>query len=384
METVSRVAFVSHFLLMFGYKLFSFFFPLYLVKLGLSLPAVGYTYLLIYLPIALFAPVVGALNSKTRPIHFMLLGIAGYAAYSLVMMAAHPPAVFYVMQVVLGLSAACFFVSVRSLLARAELPHLDRTFGYFYAAPNAAEVLAPAVGAAVIFFFGFPGVFLVSLAVHLANILYVTLQRRVVQIVRQAAPPLPSREAYREFGKKVLGHAWPLLLPSFVVLVVGGIYQPFFVLFLEHLGWSQNMILLYGAVFSALFVPISWVVARYALQQRSSRNVYGGSLLYAAGSFVFGILSHRLEFVGILTLAALRGAGALSANSGRSAFLSRSSKTSEPAAVIDTMLSPLGTAFGALAGGYLLTQVDFGSLFTQAGALVAAVVSLSLLFKRSQ
>jgi hypothetical protein len=36
---------VSHFLLMFGYKLFSLYFPLFLIAHGLSLPQVGYTYL---------------------------------------------------------------------------------------------------------------------------------------------------------------------------------------------------------------------------------------------------------------------------------------------------------------------------------------------------
>src|SRR5687768_2904002 len=116
MESITRVATTSHFLLMFGYKLFSFFFPLYLAQQGFSLPEVGYTYLLIYLPLALASPVAGYLGYRVRPANLAALGIAGYGAYALAMWTAPSPAVFYLMQVVLGLSAALFFASMRSLL----------------------------------------------------------------------------------------------------------------------------------------------------------------------------------------------------------------------------------------------------------------------------
>ena len=61
-EKLTKDATFTHFFLMFGYKLFSFYFPLFLVARGLSLPEVGYTYLLIYLPLAFFAPLAGFLN----------------------------------------------------------------------------------------------------------------------------------------------------------------------------------------------------------------------------------------------------------------------------------------------------------------------------------
>jgi len=51
-EKITRDVTISHFSLMFGYKLFSLYFPLFLVARGFSLPEVGYTYLLIYLPLA--------------------------------------------------------------------------------------------------------------------------------------------------------------------------------------------------------------------------------------------------------------------------------------------------------------------------------------------
>ena len=82
-EKITSDATVSHFFLMFGYKLFSLYFPLFLVARGMSLPEVGYTYLLIYLPIAFFAPIVGFFNHKINPAILAGLGIAGYALYSL-------------------------------------------------------------------------------------------------------------------------------------------------------------------------------------------------------------------------------------------------------------------------------------------------------------
>jgi len=41
-EKITRDTTISHFFLMFGYKLFSLYFPLFLVARGFSLPEVGY------------------------------------------------------------------------------------------------------------------------------------------------------------------------------------------------------------------------------------------------------------------------------------------------------------------------------------------------------
>ena len=66
-EKITRDATISHFFLMFGYKLFSIYFPLFLVAKNFSISQVGYTHFLIYLPIALFAPIIGFLNHKINP-----------------------------------------------------------------------------------------------------------------------------------------------------------------------------------------------------------------------------------------------------------------------------------------------------------------------------
>lgn len=384
MEPITRLATTSHFFLMIGYKMFSFFFPLYLVQQGFSLPQVGYVYFLIYLSVALFAPIAGWINSKIHPFILTLLGIAGYGAYSLVMLLQPSQMIFYLMQIALGVSAACFFVSLRTLLISANVTQPDRAFGYFYAVPNVAEALAPALGAVLIFFFDFKGVFIASLILHLANIFYIVLQHPVASPVRADSRPVPTLKAYVQFSRVVIRPTiFPVLLTSFSVLLIGGIYHPFFIIFLEHLGWSRNMILIYGAVFSALFVPVSYLIIRYALGSHSRRNVYGGSFMFALGSVVFGVLANRLDFIGVLALALVRGAGALVTNSGRSGHLSRAfPKLYEPAGVVDTMFSPLATALGTLTGGFLLHYLDFGSLFTQAGVLMAAITFLALFLNK--
>ena len=74
-EKVTRDATLTHFFLLFGYKTFSLYFPLYLVSRNFSLAEVGYTYLLIYLPIVLFSPLVGFLLYKINPALLASLGI---------------------------------------------------------------------------------------------------------------------------------------------------------------------------------------------------------------------------------------------------------------------------------------------------------------------
>ena len=145
-ERITRDATISHFFLMFGYKVFSLYFPLFLVARGMKLPEVGYTYLLIYLPIALSAPFIGFLNHKINPAILATLGILGYGLYALGMILIINPVLFYFWQVLLGISAALFFVSARAILISSPIESYDRAFGWFYSAPFYAEAMAPAVG----------------------------------------------------------------------------------------------------------------------------------------------------------------------------------------------------------------------------------------------
>ena len=171
-EKITFDASLSHFLLMFGYKLFSLYFPLFLVAQGLSLPQVGYTYLLIYLPIAVFSPIIGFFNHRINPLALAGIGISGYGLYALSMILIPPvelPLLFFAFQIFLGISAALFFVSMRGILMAARLENHNRAFAWFYSSPIYADVIAPAVGALIIWQFGFLGVFSLSLAIQFLN-----------------------------------------------------------------------------------------------------------------------------------------------------------------------------------------------------------------------
>ena len=68
-ETTLKVSFVCFFL-MTGYKLFSLYYPLFLAKKGFSLPEVGWNFFLIYLPIAIFQPLVAFFFTQNKTIEF--------------------------------------------------------------------------------------------------------------------------------------------------------------------------------------------------------------------------------------------------------------------------------------------------------------------------
>ena len=151
-----------HFLLMFGYKLFSAYFPLFLAAEGLSLPQIGYSYLLVYLPIALCAPLAGFFSRKTGPAPMMILGIFGYSAYALAMVFGAQAAYFYYWQVALGVSASLFFTSCRILLMAYPLRNIEHGFSWFYNAPIWADAIAPIIGGFLIWRSGFTTVFSLS------------------------------------------------------------------------------------------------------------------------------------------------------------------------------------------------------------------------------
>src|SRR3989344_5099939 len=119
LEKVTKDSTISHFLLMLGYKLFSFYFPLFLLEKGLSLPSVGFIYLLIYLPITVFSPLIGAISRKINPFFLIISGILGYGLYSLGMLFLPLSLFFYVLQVILGISASLFLVGNRIILISA-------------------------------------------------------------------------------------------------------------------------------------------------------------------------------------------------------------------------------------------------------------------------
>ncbi len=388
-EKITKDATIVHFFLLFGYKTFSLYFPLFLVARGLSLPEVGYSFLLIYLPLSLFSPIAGFLNHKVNPAILSSLGIFGYALYALGMILIQNQVLFYFWQVLLGISAALFFVSMRSILMGFSLENSDRSFGWFYSAPFYADAIAPAVGAFFVWQFDFVGVFILSLILHLFTAVFCFIK------LRKPAAPLTdenfglddSQDNYHKvFQILKRKNILPFLLISFSVLLLGGFYRAFFVLFLkDQLVWSQNLILIFASVSSALFVPLSLFLIKRLEKTDSKTNVFQGGLVDGLFSIIFGVALGFLNFISVLVIDLIRSAGSLICNSSRSGLVSRRLKTEpEEASAIDTIFAPLGVALGALVSGLLIGFLGYRLLFIFGGIFVVFVVFLAKAVVKSQ
>ncbi len=390
-ERITGAATVSHFLLMFGYKLFSLFFPLFLFVRGFSLPEVGYVYLLIYLPIAVFSPIVGFLNHKINPAILADLGILGYAFYSLSMIVIQNQLVFYLCQILLGISAALFFVSMRAVLMGSHLQNFDRSFGWFYSSPFYADAFAPVVGALFIWKFDFVGVFVLSLTFHIFNAIFcfLYLRKPALALVDDGFELkrviLNYKKAFAKIKEKSI---LPFILISFSILFLAGFYRAFFVLFLKDIGWSQNQILGFGSLLSVAFLPISILVIKKLESKKSKEHIIKGGLVFGLFTVLFGVLGFCFKFLFLFKafyLTALiifliimaKSVGAFLANSSRSGLVSQELRQyPEEAGAIDTIFSPLGAAFGSLIAGLIVGFLGFSNLFILGGIFVLLIVSL--------
>jgi len=382
-EKITRDATVVHLFLMFGYKTFSLYFPLFLVVRGLSLPEVGYSYLLIYLPLSLFAPIAGHLNHRINPAVLSGLGILGYAVYALGMILIIPQTdlgifAFYSWQVLLGISASLFFVSIRSILMGYPLENSDRSFCWFYSAPFYADAVAPIVGAFFIWQFGFVGVFALSLIIHLSTSVFcfIKLRKPAKPLVDDGFSLEDSKNNYKKiFPSLKRKTVLPVLLISFSVLLLAGFYRAFFVLFLkDQLAWSQELILIFISVFSVLLLPLSLLLIKHLEKANSGRNVFQGGLVAGFFSVILGLAAPFLSFLSVLFINLARSAGSLISNSGRSGLISRNFRTEpEEASAIDTIFSPLGVAVGAFVSGLIIGFSGYQSLFILGGIFVILV-----------
>jgi len=377
-EKITRDLSFSHFLLLFGYKTFSLYFPLFLVAKGFSLPEVGYTYLLIYLPLAIFSPVVGYLNHKINPAILGTLGILGYSLYSLGMILISNPFLFYFWQIILGISAALFFVSSRAILIGLEIKNYNPAFGWFYSAPFYSNAIAPAFGAFFIWKFDFLGIFIFSLILEFICAIFYLLK------FKKIAKNLPdegfSLENLKTNYQKVLNKIkekeilFPILI-SFSLLLLGGFYRAFFVLFLkENLNWSQNLILIFISTFSFFFLPLSLFLIKRLEKFGSQKNIFQGGLISGFSSIFLGIFVPILNFFSLFLINLMRSAGSLICNSGRSGLISQKLKEEpEEASTLDTIFSPLAGSLGALISGFLIGIFGYQLLFIFGGFFVVLV-----------
>jgi len=383
-EKITRDATISHFFLMFGYKLFSLYFPLFLVAKNFSILQVGYTNFLIYLPIVIFAPLIGFLNHKINPAISASIGILGYGIYSLGMILFPNLFIFYLFQVILGISAALFFVSSRAILMGSKLENPDWAFAWFYSAPSYTDAIAPAVGAFFIWKFDFFGVFILSVIIQIftATFCFSQLRKRNVQLT-DSVKIKESGQNYLKVLKTVKGkNILPFVLTSFLVLILAGFNNAFFVLFLRNLGWSQNQILIFNSILSLVFLPISIWVIRQVAKLKSEMNISRGSQITGIFSVILGGFVSILNFYSLFLIMIGKYIGGLMTGSGRSGLLTTKLREyPEESAAIDTIFSPLATALGALIGGFLISILGYSLIFIFGGIFIFLVGTLGKLQK---
>ncbi len=372
-EKITRDATIIHFFLMFGYKLFSLYFPLFLVAKNFSLSQIGYTNFLIYLPIAIFAPLAGFLNHKINPALLTSIGILGYGVYSLGMILVQNQFVFYIFQVILGISASLFFVSSRAILMGSKLENPDRAFAWFYSAPSYTDAFAPVVGALLIWKFDFFGVFILSMIIQFFTSIFCfgRLRKQTANLTDSVKIKESSLNYLKVLENTKRKNVFPFIFTSFLVLILAGFNNTFFVLFLKNFGWSQNQILIFSSILSLVFLPISfWVIKRVG-KFKSEINIFQGSQITAFFSVLLGGLASVLNFYLIFFIMLGKYIGGLMTGAGRSGLLTTKLKEyPEESAAVDTVFSPLATALGAIIGGLVIPFLGYSTVFILAGVLI--------------
>lgn len=374
MEKTTFDVSLVHFLLMFGYKLFSLYYPLFLISIGFSILNVGSIYLLTYSVIAISSVIINFYIHKFNPSKVAVFGIFGYGVFALLMIVSHNLAVFYIAQIILGFSAAAWIVSLKLILMKSKTDSHSRSFGWFYAMPHYAMVIAPAVGGLVIWKFGFTGVFLLSVLIQFANAVY-AYTRLNGHLIKspQPSPKIDIRKNYSKILKIIKSDkAFILILATLSsALVLGGIYRAFFVLFLESMFFSQEEIIKFIAIASLAYLPLSILVIKIIEKLKNKKIISGGIIIEGIVTIILGIFAGVINLFGLFVVMIVDSLGALMLGSGKSALLAKKLKNyHEEASTIDTVITTLGPAFGALLGGIAISYIGFQSTFLFAGVIV--------------
>lgn len=386
MEKTTFDVSLAHFLLMFGYKIFSLYYPLFLVSIGFSVLSIGGIYLLTYSTIAAASIVMNYYIHKFNPAKVAAAGIFGYGVFALLMLASRNLAVFYFAQIVLAVSAAAWLVSLRLILMKSKTNSHNRSFGWFYSMPHYAAVLAPAIGGAIIWKFGFEGVFALSVLIQFANAVYVYARLNV----KQKSSVVPRRKLWsqRVEGVKVRAsirksyeaifnilknekNIFLILLSIFAAMILGGIYRAFFVLFLKDLSFSQEDIIKFISIASFAYLPLSILVVKVIENVKNLKIINSGIILEGLVSVVFGAFARTMNFLGIFFMMLADSGGALALGSGKSSLLAEKFKNhKEEASTIDTVITTLGPAVGGLVGGIAISCLGYQNTFLFAGLIV--------------
>ncbi|MCU0653624.1 MAG: hypothetical protein MUD10_05195 [Candidatus Pacebacteria bacterium] len=381
---VARDVTLVHFALMSGYRLFSLYYPLFLAAQGFSLTQIGKAYFFIYLPIALGAPLAGFLTRIIHPAIMIAAGCLGYAAYALGMVFFDGAAIVYLWQIALGLSAAMFFTASRCLLMFNSDNDAESNFSWFYNAPYWAGVIAPALGAVIIWQFGFKAAFEISVAVCL-----------YAAALAAGMVGYPWHKTNRDLAWKKFATSWnrsvklvskgsigALVALSFVVAVAGSLTDPFFILFLKNnLRFDQTQVLHFMVLSAAVFSIFYFFVLKHWQTGDPRTSIKRGALGSGVFTVVLGLLVPVLSYASAFAVQFARGIGEFLTGTGRSSLLTRELRGHpSEAGALDTVFSPLSIALGSFAGGYLVEWMGYQNLFIFAGgAILVAVFAVNFL-----
>ena len=388
MEKTTFEVSVAHFLLMFGYKIFSLYYPLFLLSIGLSIVNIGGIYLLTYSTIAVSSLAINYYIRKFNPAKIAALGIFGYGVFALMMLVSQNLIIFYAAQIILGFSAAAWLVSLKLILMKSKTDNHGRSFGWFYSMPHYATVIAPVIGGAVIWKFGFNGVFLLSVIIQFSTAIYVYFKlgskrwlhspaRAVEPVAQKGSTGLSPVWSQHVKYKKVLNilksdKAFSVILFSiFSALILGGVYRAFFVLFLQDLSFSQEEIIRFISISAIAYLPLSIVIIKIIEKFRDFKIASGGIIIESLATIVIGIFAPIINLLGIFFVMMIDSFGSLLVGSGKSSILTKKFKNyKEEASTIDTIMTTLGPAFGAFVGGIAISLIGFQFTFLMAGAVV--------------
>lgn len=372
---------IIHFLLMFGYKLFSLFYPLYLVSIGFSIINVGLVYFLISISIAIATVGADFWIHKINPAKTASLGIFGYGVYALIMLLNPAAMIFYSAQILLGISAALWLVSLKSIIIESRPQNYNSSFGWFYSAPEYAAALAPLIGGLIIYKFGFTTVFAVSVFIQFSTAVWSYLSLRSCEDGETTSKTFDLK-IFKENYQSILRSlkkdkvASSALVLIFIALIFGGIHRPYFVLFLKELNYTQNDIISFLSLLSILFIPLSWIAIKYIGKYPSYKNISFGSATSGI-IFIFIALSYGfLNLIQVMLFLLIDTVASLMADSGKSGLLAEKfARLKEEASTIDTILVTLGPALGSIIGGIAISLIGFTSAFLL-GSITVLIFSL--------
>jgi len=397
MEQTTFDVSLVHFLLMFGYKIFSLFYPLYLVSVGISIVHIGNIYFLTYFIISISCFVINYYIHRVNPAKLAALGILGYGIFALMMLLSQDITVFYLAQIVLGISAAAWLVSLKFILMNSKPESQTKSFGWFYSMPSYATAIAPAVGGIIIWKFGFQGVFFASVVIQFLNAIYAYSRlRNNIDVLdfKNQKDDLKIREMsqlkrYREVFRLLDRRKNVLVMLSFIfgALILGGIYRAFFVLLLKDLSFSQEEVIKFTSALSFVYVPFSILVIKLMGKFHKTKIVSGGIVLEGIAAMALGTFYSALSMGALFALNILDSMGALALGSGKSAFFAKKlDGFKEEASTIDSIITTLGPALGGLLGGIAVSAWGYQKTFLLAGAVVSVlgVYSFFLRFKERE